>query len=247
MGMGRRVRGLGGTAGAVAAIALALGPAQLGVQAALAASVGIDDTGASTPCPIGDPYCFLPATVTIDAGGTVTWTSNSGTAHTVTADDSSWGSNNLDQGQTYRHTFTTGGRFTYHCSYHSFMTGTVVVNGSTTTSSTTTAPPPVTSSHTTTTTSARTTTSASSAAASTTPKPAPKPAATSTPAPVAAANTPAATGPAGSSSSSSDVPGIATPPSTGSGGSSGAVIAAVVAVVLAGGAGFVWWRRRTAS
>jgi plastocyanin len=70
---------------------------------------------------------FTPATVTIAVGGTVTWTNNGPSTHTVTADDGSFDSGNLSQGKTFSHTFQTAGTFAYHCSIHPFMTATVIV------------------------------------------------------------------------------------------------------------------------
>jgi amicyanin len=70
---------------------------------------------------------FTPATVTIKVGGTVTWTNNGPTTHSVTADDGSFDSGNLSQGKTFSHTFQTAGTFSYHCSPHPFMKANVVV------------------------------------------------------------------------------------------------------------------------
>jgi hypothetical protein len=50
-----------------------------------------------------------------------------GVAHTVTADDGSWGSSTLGQGATYSQVFTSPGTYTYHCAIHPSMKGTVVV------------------------------------------------------------------------------------------------------------------------
>ena len=87
-------------------------------------------------------FAFSPATVTVVIGvnNTVTWTNMDSVTHTVTADDGSFGSGDLSNGQTYTHTFTTVGSFGYHCSIHNYMKGTVVVkgSGSTTTSTTST-------------------------------------------------------------------------------------------------------------
>ena len=41
----------------------------------------------------------------------------------------SFGSQNLDQGQTFTATFAKAGTFPYICNIHPFMTGTVVVQG----------------------------------------------------------------------------------------------------------------------
>lgn len=74
-------------------------------------------------------FRFSPATVTIHAGDTVTWSSSGPSPHTVTADAGSFDSGNLDPGQAFSHTFTGPGTFAYHCQYHQSqgMVGTVVV------------------------------------------------------------------------------------------------------------------------
>ena len=72
-------------------------------------------------------FAFSPNPLTVALGSTVTWTNLDGVAHTVTADDGSWGSSMLGQGETYSHVFTSPGSYTYHCAIHPFMTGTVVV------------------------------------------------------------------------------------------------------------------------
>ena len=70
---------------------------------------------------------FSLNTITIALGRTVTWTNLDGVAHTVTADDGSWGSSALGQGGTYSHVFTSPGSYPYHCAIHPYMTDTVVV------------------------------------------------------------------------------------------------------------------------
>ena len=73
---------------------------------------------------------FTPSQITIAKGGTVTWTNNDTTAHTVTDDLSNVGgpaSGTIDPGKTYSFTFNKTGSFQYHCSIHSYMRGTIVV------------------------------------------------------------------------------------------------------------------------
>jgi len=71
-------------------------------------------------------FAFGPASVDVAVGATVTWTNGDSVAHTVTADDGSF-NGNVDPGATFSFTFTKAGTFTYHCSIHPSMTGTVVV------------------------------------------------------------------------------------------------------------------------
>jgi plastocyanin len=73
---------------------------------------------------------FTPSQITISKGGTVTWTNNDTTAHTVTDDLSNVGgpaSGTIEPGQTYSFTFNKTGSFQYHCSIHPSMRGTIVV------------------------------------------------------------------------------------------------------------------------
>ena len=70
---------------------------------------------------------FNPASITVKTGSKVTWTNNDSTAHTVTLDDNSVDSGNVNVGSTFDHTFGAAGTFAYHCKIHSSMHGTVTV------------------------------------------------------------------------------------------------------------------------
>ena len=72
-------------------------------------------------------FQFTPATLTVAAGTTVTWTNNDSLTHTVTANDGSFDSSNLKPGQQFSYTFNTPGTYSYHCALHPFMSGVVVV------------------------------------------------------------------------------------------------------------------------
>jgi amicyanin len=82
--------------------------------------------GGGTPVSISD-FKFNPATLTIPAGTTVTWTNQDEEPHTIAAKDGSFHSPGLDTHGTYSYTFTNPGSYDYICSIHPFMTGTVVV------------------------------------------------------------------------------------------------------------------------
>jgi plastocyanin len=70
---------------------------------------------------------FMPNPDTIAVGDTVTWTNNDSTAHTTTADGREWDSGTLAPGASFSRTFTAAGTFTYHCTIHPGMIGTVTV------------------------------------------------------------------------------------------------------------------------
>ena len=71
---------------------------------------------------------FSPATLTVKPGTTVIWTNNDDHDHTVAADDDSFTSGNLGNGDTFEHKFEKKGKFKYACSYHPRMKGVVVVS-----------------------------------------------------------------------------------------------------------------------
>ena len=72
-------------------------------------------------------YSFLPKTLNVSTGATVTWKDNEAVIHTVTSDTGLFNSGDLTLGKTFSHTFSTAGTYTYHCIHHTYMTGTIIV------------------------------------------------------------------------------------------------------------------------
>jgi plastocyanin len=73
-------------------------------------------------------FAFVPATLTVPVGTTVTWTNKDEEPHTVVSSDgSTFHSPGLDTGKTFSFTFPNAGTFDYICSIHPMMHGTVVV------------------------------------------------------------------------------------------------------------------------
>src|SRR5690348_14316940 len=103
------------TAGLIPLIVLAVF-ATVSVARAATASVNIQN------------IAFNPASITVNAGDTVTWTNNDQVNHTVTSDTAGIFNMSSAPGSTVSFTFNTPGTFTYHCNIHSNMHGTVVVN-----------------------------------------------------------------------------------------------------------------------
>ncbi|MCX6347189.1 MAG: cupredoxin domain-containing protein, partial [Actinobacteria bacterium] len=60
-------------------------------------------------------------------GDTVTWTNNDNHDHTVTSDSGTFNSGNIANGSTFSFTFSTAGAYSYNCSIHTSMIGTIVV------------------------------------------------------------------------------------------------------------------------
>jgi plastocyanin len=70
---------------------------------------------------------FLPNRIEVAAGATVTWTNNDPLIHTVTADDGSWDSGQIEPTKTFSRTFTQPGEYAVHCTPHPFMKAVIVV------------------------------------------------------------------------------------------------------------------------
>jgi plastocyanin len=77
---------------------------------------------------------FVPETLTVSKGTTITWTNGDSTLHTVTSGSAESGnsgtefdSSYLAAGKTFQHQFSTSGTFDYYCTLHPYMKGKVIV------------------------------------------------------------------------------------------------------------------------
>lgn len=96
------------------------------------AGCGSDDTGngeaADPDSVVMKDIQFVPDTITVTAGSKVTWTNEDPVDHTVTADDGSFDSGNLGEGESFSYTFDSPGTYDYSCELHPpDMKGTVIV------------------------------------------------------------------------------------------------------------------------
>ncbi len=93
---------------------------------------------APTPAPTPGPtptiteveisgFAFVPATITIPVGTTVTWFNKDSVAHTVSSREDVFDSGNLSGGATFSYTFDQNGSFEYYCKFHPYMTGKIIV------------------------------------------------------------------------------------------------------------------------
>jgi plastocyanin len=101
-------------------------PAASAAGAPAASSAGSPASAAADAVSIAN-FAFSPSTITVKVGSSVTWTNADTAAHTVTADDGSFDSKSLDPGKTFSTTFAKAGTFAYHCTIHTTMTATVIV------------------------------------------------------------------------------------------------------------------------
>ncbi len=74
-----------------------------------------------------DNFVFGPQTVTVPVGATVTWTNSDDIPHTAVSTEGAFKSKVMDTDEKFSYTFTKAGRYSYYCSIHPKMTGTVVV------------------------------------------------------------------------------------------------------------------------
>ena len=81
---------------------------------------------ASASVTIAD-FFFSPASVTVAIGDTVTWHNTGQALHNATANDGSFKTPDLNQGRSASHRFTSAGTFSYICTIHPNMHGTVRV------------------------------------------------------------------------------------------------------------------------
>jgi plastocyanin len=81
----------------------------------------------SGPAAVGiADFKFTPPDVRVPVGGSVVWTNNDNQPHTATS-SGSFDAGAIQPGASATVAFQTAGTFTYICSFHPFMTGTVTV------------------------------------------------------------------------------------------------------------------------
>lgn len=72
-------------------------------------------------------FAFTPQTLTVPVNTTVTWTNMDAVTHTVTSDSGVFTSGNMATNGTFSFKFTAAGTYPYHCSIHTYMTASIVV------------------------------------------------------------------------------------------------------------------------
>ncbi|VXC74681.1 Blue (Type 1) copper domain protein [Burkholderia sp. 8Y] len=74
-----------------------------------------------------DNFAFSQPTLTVPVGTKITWINRDDMLHTVVDEAKSFKSDPLDSGDSFSHVFDQPGTYTYFCSLHPHMTGTIVV------------------------------------------------------------------------------------------------------------------------
>jgi len=89
-----------------------------------------DPSGSATTINIKDSL-FQPSSLEVPVGTKVEWHNQDGMQHTVTSDmQGLFDSGALNPGKKFDFTFNTPGSYSYHCSIHPGMQGTITVTGS---------------------------------------------------------------------------------------------------------------------
>ena len=98
-----------------------------------ASSSGSSSGASSAPAASGTDvtikdFKFSPETLSVKVGDKVTFKNSDGQPHTATSDNSGdFDAGAVDPGTSKVVTFDKAGTFTYHCSFHPFMHGTIEV------------------------------------------------------------------------------------------------------------------------
>jgi plastocyanin len=72
-------------------------------------------------------FAYDPDPTTIQAGGKVIWMNEDAAPHTATADDGSFDTGTIEEGKLKSESFKRPGTYTYFCTIHPSMHGTVEV------------------------------------------------------------------------------------------------------------------------
>ena len=72
-------------------------------------------------------FAFAPPSVEVPVGTKVIWTNQDKATHSVISDSGVFSSPPLKQGDNFSYTFTGAGTYAYHCGYHTYMTGVIIV------------------------------------------------------------------------------------------------------------------------
>lgn len=74
-----------------------------------------------------DNFNFMPKSLAVPVGTTVTWTNHDDVPHTVTSRDKNFTSPALDTDEHFSFTFAEPGTYAYFCAIHPIMTAEIVV------------------------------------------------------------------------------------------------------------------------
>ena len=82
---------------------------------------------AATHTVVMEGVAFVPETLTVKRGDTVMWVNKDMFPHTATAQDRSFDSKDIAPAKTWKHVAAKTGTFSYLCTLHPTMKGTLIV------------------------------------------------------------------------------------------------------------------------
>ena len=98
---------------------------------AIVASLALGSTAVagepSASVVVAKEFMFSPATLTVAAGTTVTWSNRDEEPHTVVSETGLFRSAALDTNESFSFRFDQPGTYRFVCSIHPQMTGTIIV------------------------------------------------------------------------------------------------------------------------
>jgi plastocyanin len=110
---------------------------EAGEESGAQSSPGKGNADTSAPAPSGDvarsekvsivEFAYDPDPVTVEEGGKVIWVNRDSAPHTATADDGSFDTGTIEQDKLKSESFKQPGTYTYFCTIHPDMHGTVEV------------------------------------------------------------------------------------------------------------------------
>jgi plastocyanin len=109
----------------VAALTLVLGACS---SSGAKTSSAVPGAGSSAGVVTIKGYAYKPGKLTIAAGTTLEVTNKDSEPHTLTADDKSFDTGNLNKDRSKAITLPSAGTFHYYCTLHPYMKGTITVS-----------------------------------------------------------------------------------------------------------------------
>lgn len=97
------------------------------VFVALTISARAEEPAAGGPAVTMVNRTFQPFELRVEVGQAVTWTNADTVPHTIIADDGSFATGYIIEGQSFSYPFERPGRYSYYCDIHQGMEGLIVV------------------------------------------------------------------------------------------------------------------------
>jgi plastocyanin len=73
-------------------------------------------------------FAYTPVDLTVKVGQDITVTNEDAAVHTITADDKSFDTGDLAKGKSMTFKVTKAGKYSYICTYHQYMKGTITAS-----------------------------------------------------------------------------------------------------------------------